>query len=64
MNPTLSQNDEKSFENVRLQIPSYFFLPIVVSNMEMLEILNETWVVIIIEIKLFSLFLLRGDANF
>lgn len=64
MNPTLSQNDEKSFENVRLQIPSYFFLPILVSNMEMLEILNETWVVIIIEIKLFSLFLLRGDENF
>lgn len=64
MNPTLSQNDEKPLENVRLQIPSYFFLPIVVSNMEMLEILNETWVVIIIEIKLFSLFLLRGDENF
>lgn len=42
MNPTLSQNDEKPLENVRLQIPSYFFLPIVVSNMEMLEILNET----------------------
>lgn len=64
MNPTLSQNDEKPLENVRLQIPSYFFLPIVVSNMETLEILNETWVVIIIEIKLFSLFLLRGDENF
>lgn len=64
MNPTLSQNDEKPLENVRLQIPSYFFLPILVSNMEMLEILNETWVVIIIEIKLFSLFLLRGDENF
>lgn len=63
MNPTLSQNDEKPLENVRLQIPSYFFLPIVVSNMETLEILNETWVVIIIEIK-FSLFLLRGDENF
>lgn len=64
MNPTLSQNDEKPLENVRLQIPSYFFLPIVVSNMETLEILNETWEVIIIEIKLFSLFLLRGDENF
>lgn len=64
MNPILSQNDEKPLENVRLQIPSYFFLPIVVSNMETLEILNETWVVIIIEIKLFSLFLLRGDENF
>lgn len=42
MNPTLSQNDEKPLENVRLQIPSYFFLPIVVSNMETLEILNES----------------------